>query len=54
MVTKLEDFLRRRTKIAMVMRHDEQAGSGGLQESGEILFGADAAARHAEYFAGAA
>jgi glycerol-3-phosphate dehydrogenase len=54
MVTKLADFLRRRTKIAMVMRHDELAGSGRLQDAGEILFGADAPARHAEYFAGAA
>ncbi|MGH9026434.1 MAG: glycerol-3-phosphate dehydrogenase/oxidase, partial [Acidimicrobiia bacterium] len=50
MVTKLEDFLRRRSKIAMVMRHDDLARSGRLQEAGTILFGADAAARHAEYF----
>jgi glycerol-3-phosphate dehydrogenase len=54
MVTKLEDFLRRRTKIAMVIHHEELAGSGRLLEASKILFGSDAPVRHAEYFAGAA
>lgn len=52
MVTRLEDFMRRRSKIDLVV-HDEQiASSAGLREVAEILFGADADRRLAEYFGG--
>ena len=50
MVVKLDDFLRRRSKIAMVVRKEELRDSGGLAEACEILFGQQARARYDEYF----
>ncbi len=50
MVTKLEDFLRRRSKITQVIREDDVRSSPGLHEAAEILFGGDADERLAEYF----
>ena len=50
MVTKLEDFLRRRSKIALVVRHEELRRAAGLREAARILFGDQADARIAEYF----
>jgi glycerol-3-phosphate dehydrogenase len=50
MVTRLEDFLRRRSKIAMVVSHDELTASTGLHDACRILFGADATRRYEEYF----
>ena len=50
MVTKLEDFLRRRSKITQVIREDDVRSSPGLHEAAEILFGDDADERLAEYF----
>lgn len=50
MVTRLEDFLRRRSKIAMVIGHDDLRRSPGLHEACRILFGADAPRRYEEYF----
>ncbi len=50
MVTKLEDFLRRRSKITQVIREEDVRSSPGLHEAAEILFGPDADARLAEYF----
>ncbi|GAB4429774.1 MAG: glycerol-3-phosphate dehydrogenase [Turneriella sp.] len=50
MVTKLEDFLRRRSKIALVMRKEEIRRSKGLKEACKILFGKDAEKRWREYF----
>jgi glycerol-3-phosphate dehydrogenase len=50
MVTRLEDFLRRRSKIALVLRRDDLAKSPGLREACRILFGDDAERRHEEYF----
>ncbi len=50
MVTRLEDFLRRRSKIAMVVRDEDIQKSKGLHEAAEILFGEDADRRLAEYF----
>jgi glycerol-3-phosphate dehydrogenase len=50
MVTKLEDFLRRRSKITQVIREDDVRVSPGLHEAVEILFGDDADRRLAEYF----
>jgi glycerol-3-phosphate dehydrogenase len=50
MVTRLEDFLRRRSKIAMVVPHDELTASTGLHDACRILFGSDARRRYDEYF----
>ncbi len=50
MIVKLDDFLRRRSKIALVIRKEEVRHAPGLREACRILFGDDADARHAEYF----
>jgi glycerol-3-phosphate dehydrogenase len=52
MVTRLEDFMRRRSKIDLVVHDDDIRNSPGLSEVAEILFGADAERRLAEYFGG--
>ena len=52
MVTRLEDFMRRRSKIDLVVSDDDVAASEGLYEVAEILFGDDAEQRLAEYFGG--
>jgi glycerol-3-phosphate dehydrogenase len=52
MITKLEDFLRRRSKIALIARRDDIRKAPGLMEACEILFGEDQAqAKFDEYFA---
>lgn len=50
MVTKLEDFLRRRSKITQVIPEEEVRNSAGLREVAEILFGDQADAKLIEYF----
>jgi len=50
MIVKLEDFLRRRSKIALVVHHQEIQQAEGLMEACEILFGDQAQARYDEYF----
>ena len=50
MIVTLEDFLRRRSKIALVMREREIRNANGLMEACGILFGEAAAERFAEYF----
>ena len=50
MVVKLDDFLRRRSKIALVVRREEIRRAPGLREACRILFGDDAEAKIAEYF----
>ena len=50
MVTKLEDFLRRRSKITQVIPEDEVRTSPGLHEAAEILFGEQAEERLVEYY----
>jgi len=50
MVTKLEDFLRRRSKITQVIPEEEVRTSPGLHEAAEILFGEQAEERLAEYY----
>ena len=52
MVTKLEDFMQRRSKIELVVSDDDIAASSGLRDVAEILFGDDARRRLAEYFGG--
>jgi glycerol-3-phosphate dehydrogenase len=50
MIVKLDDFLRRRSKISLVMSKDELRGAPGLREACGILFGEGADERYAEYF----
>jgi len=50
MVVKLEDFLRRRSKISQVVAHKDLLDSAGLREACKILFGPEAANRWEEYF----
>jgi glycerol-3-phosphate dehydrogenase len=51
MVVRLEDFLRRRSKISLVVRHEDLRNAAGLREACEILFGELAEAKLTEYFA---
>jgi glycerol-3-phosphate dehydrogenase len=50
MIVRLEDFLRRRSKIALVVRRDDIRHAEGLMEACEILFGERARACYDEYF----
>ncbi len=50
MVTKLSDFLRRRSKIALIEHRDTIRNSDGLQEACRILFGDQAEEKLEEYF----
>lgn len=50
MITKLEDFLRRRSKIALIARIEKIQAAPGLREACDILFGPQAQARFDEYF----
>ncbi|SMF30111.1 glycerol-3-phosphate dehydrogenase/oxidase [Pseudobacteriovorax antillogorgiicola] len=50
MITKLEDFLRRRSKIALVVSHDTIKSAPGLREACRILFEDQADERYREYF----
>jgi glycerol-3-phosphate dehydrogenase len=50
MVTRLEDFMHRRSKIELVVRDDDIRASEGLADVARILFGDDAERRLAEYF----
>lgn len=49
MITKLEDFLRRRSKISLVVRHKDLVNSPGLKEACKILFGDQASDKLEEY-----
>jgi glycerol-3-phosphate dehydrogenase len=51
MVTKLSDFLRRRSKISLIARPEAIQAAPGLREACEILFGTEAQAKFNEYFA---
>jgi glycerol-3-phosphate dehydrogenase len=53
MIVKLDDFLRRRSKIALVITREALRGAPGLREACGLLFGDAASARFDEYFAGA-
>jgi len=50
MIVKLEDFLRRRSKISLVVRREDIRNAQGLKEACEILFGDQARAKFEEYF----
>ena len=49
MVTKLEDFLRRRSKITQVLHDEKIINAPGLIEACEIFFGSEAEAKRQEY-----
>ena len=49
MVTKLEDFLRRRSKITQVVRHEDIIDAPGLKEACKIFFGDEAESKRQEY-----
>lgn len=49
MVVKLEDFMRRRSKIELVVRRDDIVNAPGLREACEILFEEEAESRLHEY-----
>ncbi len=51
MIVKLDDFLRRRSKIALVVTPQTLRDAPGLHEACGLLFGAEARARYDEYFA---
>jgi len=50
MITKLDDFMRRRSKIALVIGNDQVEDAEGIHEACELLFGSDAKRRYDEYF----
>ena len=50
MITTLEDFLRRRSKIALVADQNVIAEAPGVMEACRILFGNEAEERYREYF----
>jgi alpha-glycerophosphate oxidase/glycerol-3-phosphate dehydrogenase len=52
MIVKLEDFMRRRSKIELVVRREEYQHAPGLREACDILFGDQAEARLREYLVG--
>jgi len=51
MVVKLEDFLRRRSKISLVISEKQLKQANGLREACEILFGNQAEEQYQAYFA---
>jgi glycerol-3-phosphate dehydrogenase len=51
MIVKLEDFLRRRSKIALVVTQRALREAPGLHEACALLFGTAARSRYDEYFA---
>jgi glycerol-3-phosphate dehydrogenase len=50
MIVKLEDFLRRRSKIALAMPREDIRNAPGLMEACEMLFGDQAREKFDEYF----
>ena len=50
MVVNLEDFLRRRTRLSLVVPHEELLRSPGLKVAASLLFGPRADAMWQEYF----
>jgi glycerol-3-phosphate dehydrogenase len=50
MIVKLDDFLRRRSKLALLVTHEKLKHSRGLYEVCEQLFGEEASEKYNEYF----
>jgi len=51
MIAKLEDFLRRRSKIALVLPRQDIIHAPGLKKACRILFGSEAEEKLEEYIA---
>jgi alpha-glycerophosphate oxidase/glycerol-3-phosphate dehydrogenase len=51
MIVKLEDFLRRRSKISLVVRRENLLSAPGLKRACDVFFGDRAEAAFSEYFA---
>lgn len=51
LIVRLEDYLRRRSKLELLVSRDTLRQSKGLYQACEILFGENARARYDEYFA---
>jgi glycerol-3-phosphate dehydrogenase len=49
MISKLEDFLRRRSKIELVISREDIINAPGVKAACEILFGDEAEAKFQEY-----
>ena len=54
MIIKLEDFMRRRSKIEQVVRREDIAMAPGLREACDILFEGEAEERLREYLGASA
>ncbi len=52
MIVKLEDYLRRRSKLEQLVSIDQLRQSKGLRDACRVLFGDEAQTRYDEYFAG--
>ena len=52
MIVKLEDFMRRRSKIELVVRKEDIARAPGVREACNILFAEEAELRLNEYLEG--
>lgn len=52
MIVKLEDFMRRRSKIEQVVRREDILSAPGLREACDILFEQDSESRFQEYLKG--
>jgi glycerol-3-phosphate dehydrogenase len=50
MIVKLEDFLRRRSKIALVVSEDDLRHASGVRDACRLLFGERADEKYDEYF----
>ena len=50
MLVSLEDFLRRRTKLALIEKKETLSCAKGMSELCQILFGKESEARYQEYF----
>ncbi|MCB1140954.1 MAG: FAD-dependent oxidoreductase [Leptospiraceae bacterium] len=50
MIVKLEDFLRRRSKMSLVLKKEELKNAKGLKEACDIFFGPDSSKKLNEYF----
>ncbi len=52
LVMDLEDFLRRRTRLSLVVRHEVLEQSAGLKQAAQMLFGKATDRRWEAYFKG--
>lgn len=50
MIVKLDDFLHRRTTLALEMRREDLKQDAGLMDTCTLLFGSEAQSKYDEYF----